>query len=188
MRRRGVLSVIGMGLLAGCSQLMGTTDDPTTTTTTEEPNTQQPTDTTVSEQQRRMVLDTYSSGVSMANTGTENLNAAIAAFNDDNLQRCKSEAEASVAAFEPARDTFEEAYQFALETEYPRAQQICSDAVEWASLMATAGREARRAAEDAMDGNTEAANDHVDQHQSAANEARSIALANTGTLRDVLNL
>jgi hypothetical protein len=204
-----VLALVAASLTAGCTDVLGggndiqdsdgdgvidsedyAPHDPDVQEKSDVQNNSSPTQTEGggNQQVRQDILDTYNSAIGKTNRGTSLLNSSISAFNNDNFSKASSDGSDAHSKFETAETRFSEAYDLALQTDNNEAQTICEEGQQYAVYLQDAGLQASRAAEDAKNGRMSAANDHIDKHQSATQDAEALAVRDPAVLKDVLGL
>jgi hypothetical protein len=160
-----------------------TTQDSTTEQTTQQTTTQDP-----NLQKRKNILSTYNNAIKAQQDAMTLMNTAVKQFNNDKLQKSEQNAKSAKSKFETMESRCSNAYDLALQIENDEAQSICDRGRQYALLMASACNESVLAAQDAQKGRTDAANEHINSHQSSAQDAQQNRPRAPTVLKKVLNL
>jgi len=184
VKRRTYLSTVAIIGIAGCSGDSQNTSSPSNT----DAGGSGGNTTSDNSDLKQQVLDKYNQAVGTTNKGISDLNSSINNYNNRNYSTSKNQAANAAGHFDKAESRYSNAHSLSLQIDNSSAQQICSNAVDYAVLLEQASTQAKRAASDAMNGNMDQSNSHAQEHQSLWTEAKQEDPKDPSVLKNTLGL
>lgn len=185
VKRRSFLSTASALTTASIAGCLSTDNTPTPTEQRSNPS---PSNSSRNEEQRQEIVRLYNNATGKNNQGIDNQRQAIDAYENEKYDRAASLHDSAESKHVQARNTFSDALNIALEIGHEEAQEICEEAVEFATLYRQAAQYGLRASEEASNGNISQANEFTDRYNQKANEANQLNPRSPDAVANILNI
>lgn len=163
-RRRFIKTAAGMSVVAGA----GCTSSSETQETKEE------------------ILEYYNRGIELHNEADDYVRDGDDDLDAKDWESASSSFETAKGKLDEATDKFAHCVDLTYEIEEQDAREICKDAERRDTFLAAAVKDLKRAADEMIEGNSERANEYIDDAKPKLNKAREVELRDSSTLKDAL--